>query len=215
MKSFSKISDQKSDSDFVLPNLPYSKDAFQDFGISQESFDYHHGKHHNTYVVNLNNLLKDNSKYSNLSLEEVILKAYSEKNNPMFNNAAQVWNHTFFWHSITPLKTSMSKELEALIVKSFGSVDAFLSQFKASALAQFGSGWTWLIYEKGKLEIINTSNAGIPIVDNKLPLLNVDVWEHAYYIDFRNARAGYLDKFLSAINWEFASNNLEYAKSFE
>jgi Fe-Mn family superoxide dismutase len=213
MKSFSKVSDQKSD--FVLPNLPYAKDSFKDHGISEESFDYHHGKHHNTYVVNLNKLLQDNKDYGTLSLEEIIFKSYKEKNNPLFNNSAQVWNHTFFWHSITPNKTSMSKELEDIIVKSFGSVDAFLAQFKASALAQFGSGWTWLIYDKGKLEIMNTSNAGTPIVDNKMPILNVDVWEHAYYIDFRNARVNYLDKFLSLINWEFASNNLTHAQSFE
>jgi Fe-Mn family superoxide dismutase len=213
MKSFSKVSDQKSD--FVLPNLPYAKDAFLNHGISQESFEYHHGKHHNTYVVNLNKLLQDNKEYGSLSLEEIIFKSYKEKNNPMFNNSAQVWNHTFFWHSITPNKSSMSKELEDIIVKSFGSVDAFLAQFKASALAQFGSGWTWLIYDKGKLEIMNTSNAGTPIVDNKMPILNVDVWEHAYYIDFRNARVNYLDKFLSLINWEFASNNLTHAQSFE
>jgi superoxide dismutase, Fe-Mn family len=192
---------------FILPKLPFEKDAFEPH-FSLETFEYHHEKHHNTYVVNLNNLLKDHREMCKMSLEQIIIESHG--NNPaIFNNAAQIWNHSFFWHSIKPNaggKPSDEGMLEQ-INKDFGSYEEFSSQFKQAALTQFGSGWAWLIYNTHKecLEIIKTANAETPITtDGLIPLLACDFWEHAYYIDYRNKRPDYVSIFIdNMINWDF------------
>ncbi|MCV2502491.1 MAG: superoxide dismutase [Fe] [Neisseriaceae bacterium] len=192
---------------FELPKLPYEKNALEPH-ISEETINYHYGKHHQTYVNNLNNLLAENKDYANLSLEEIIQKAPS---GGIFNNAAQVWNHTFYWNSLSP--NGGGKPTGALLEsleKSFGSFDAFVEEFTKQATANFGSGWTWLVKKSdGSLAIVNTSNADTPVKDKSLtPILTVDIWEHAYYIDYRNARPEYLKHFWELVNWEFASKNL-------
>ncbi|MBN3859547.1 superoxide dismutase [Fe] [Neisseriaceae bacterium PsAf] len=192
---------------FELPKLPYEKNALEPH-ISEETINYHYGKHHQTYVNNLNNLLAENKDYANLSLEEIIQKAPS---GGIFNNAAQVWNHTFYWNSLSP--NGGGKPTGALLEsleKSFGSFDAFVEEFTKQATDNFGSGWTWLVKKSdGSLAIVNTSNADTPVKDKSLtPILTVDIWEHAYYIDYRNARPEYLKHFWELVNWEFASKNL-------
>ncbi|QRN41482.1 MAG: superoxide dismutase [Fe] [Neisseriaceae bacterium] len=192
---------------FELPKLPYEKNALEPH-ISEETINYHYGKHHQTYVNNLNNLLADNKDYANLCLEEIIQKAPA---GGLFNNSAQVWNHTFYWNCLSPngggRPTGML--LEAL-EKNFGSFDSFVEEFTKQATANFGSGWTWLVKKAdGSLTIVNTSNADTPIKDKSLtPILTVDIWEHAYYIDYKNARPEYLKHFWELVNWEFASENL-------
>lgn len=197
---------------FNLPELPYEKDAFEPY-FSPETFDYHHGKHHNAYVTNLNNLLEENKEMHGMDLEQII-KTSHNTNNAIFNNAAQIWNHTFFWHSIkpgaggTPTGAMLDK-----INTDFGSYEEFAKQFKQAALAQFGSGWAWLVLNKNdKLEIVKTANAETPLTDNMYPLIACDVWEHAYYIDFRNKRPDYVSVFLDhMINWDFASMHMHRA----
>ena len=188
---------------FTLPDLPYAKDAFGDL-ISAETFDYHHGKHHNAYVVNLNNLQKG-TEFEALSLEEIVKKS----SGGIYNNAAQIWNHTFFWYSMK--KNGGGKPtgpLFAKIEQSFGSWDQFKTKFKDAGTGQFGSGWAWLVADGDELKIIKTSNAETPITNGVKPLLTCDVWEHAYYIDYRNRRADYIDIFLEhMVNWEFAEKN--------
>ena len=187
---------------FELPALPYAKDALAPT-ISEETIDFHYGKHHNTYVVNLNNLVAD-TDFASMSLEEIIMKSEGG----IFNNAAQIWNHTFYWNCLSPNSTSPSAELAEAINAAFGSMDEFKSKFNTSAATNFGSGWTWLVKNAdGSLEIVNTSNAGCPLTENYTPLLTIDVWEHAYYIDYRNARPKYLDSIWNIINWDFASAN--------
>ena len=192
---------------FELPKLPYEIDALAPY-ISRETLEYHYGKHHQAYVNNLNNLLPG-SGLEGLSLEEIILKS----SGGIFNNAAQVWNHTFYWHSLTPAEQSRPQPSGALakaIEAKFGSFDAFKEAFTKSATTLFGSGWSWLVQTKdGSLEIVNTSNAGTPLTDGKKPLFTCDVWEHAYYIDVRNARPKYLDNFWQVINWQFAEANFK------
>jgi Fe-Mn family superoxide dismutase len=188
---------------FELPKLPYALDALAPL-ISKETLEYHYGKHHQAYVNNLNNLIKD-TEFANKSLEDIIMTSTGG----MFNNAAQVWNHTFYWHSMIPNGNGTpSGKLADAINKKFGSFEEFKKQFTQSAVTLFGSGWTWLVKNaQGELEIMNTGNAGLPMKDGKTALLTCDVWEHAYYIDYRNVRANYVENFWKLANWEFAAKN--------
>ncbi len=190
---------------FELPKLPYELDALQPY-ISKETLEYHYGKHHQAYVTNLNNLIKD-TEFASMSLEDIIMKS----SGGMFNNAAQVWNHTFYWHCMTPKSNGQpSGALADAINKKFGSFDEFKKAFTQSAITCFGSGWTWLVKNaQGELEIVNTSNAGLPMKDGKQALLTCDVWEHAYYIDYRNLRAKYVENFWQLTNWDFVAKNFE------
>ncbi|GAK26498.1 superoxide dismutase [Fe] [Serratia liquefaciens] len=189
---------------FELPTLPYEKNALEPH-ISAETLEYHYGKHHNAYVVNLNNLLKG-SEFAGSSLEAII-KASS---GGIFNNAAQVWNHTFYWHCLSPQGGGEPQgKLAAAINQAFGSFTAFREQFSDAAVKNFGAGWTWLVKRPdGSLAIVNTSNAATPLTGEDKPLLTVDVWEHAYYIDYRNARPTYLENFWALVNWTFVEENL-------
>lgn len=181
-----------------LPKLPYEKGALSPY-ISAETLEYHYGKHHQTYVDNLNKLIVG-TEFETLSLEDIVKKAPA---GPIFNNAAQVWNHSFYFFGFTPNAKPISGKILELINRDFGSFDAFKSAFTASALWNFGSGWTWLtISPEGKLEIVNTSNAGTVLTTDKKALLTCDVWEHAYYIDTRNARPKYLENFWNLVDWE-------------
>ena len=190
---------------FTLPELPYSKEALAPH-MSQETLEFHHGKHHNAYVNNLNNLIKG-TKYENMSLEEIIMSSEG----PVFNNAAQIWNHTFFWNSLSPKGggEATGKALEA-ITKEWGNFEKFKEEFTKSAVSNFGAGWTWLVKNKdGKLAIVNTSNAHTPITTGATALLTVDVWEHAYYIDYRNERPKFINGFWALANWDFVNANLK------
>ncbi|MGL4716503.1 MAG: superoxide dismutase [Fe] [Aeromonas sp.] len=190
---------------FELPALPYAINALEPH-ISQETLEYHHGKHHNTYVVNLNNLVPG-TEFEGKSLEEIIKTSSAG----IFNNAAQIWNHTFYWHCLSPNGGGEpTGELAAAINKAFGSFAEFKDAFTKSAIGNFGSSWTWLVKKAdGSLAIVNTSNAGCPLTEaGTTPLLTVDLWEHAYYIDFRNLRPKYMETFWTLANWEFAAKNL-------
>jgi superoxide dismutase, Fe-Mn family len=196
---------------FEQPPLPFAPDALETSGMKAETFEYHFGKHHKAYVDNLNNLLKDKPEYEGKSLEDVIRMSYGDAAKAgIFNNAAQVWNHTFFWNSIkSGGGGAPTGELAAKIDAAFGSLDAFKEQFAAAAATQFGSGWAWLVEEAGTLKITKTPNAENPLVHGQKALLTLDVWEHAYYIDFRNARPAYIKNYLeNLINWDFAAQNL-------
>ncbi|NLG67112.1 MAG: superoxide dismutase [Actinobacteria bacterium] len=186
---------------FVLPELPYAKDALQPH-LSAETLDYHHGKHHNAYVTNLNNLI-EGTDFASKALEEIVLTSEGG----VFNNAAQVWNHTFYWNSMKPGGGGEpTGELAAAIAKSFGSYDAFKAEFIQAGLTQFGSGWAWLVLDNGQLKITKTGNADLPLKHGQVALLTADVWEHAYYIDYRNLRQKYLEVFLaSLVNWDAAA----------
>jgi Fe-Mn family superoxide dismutase len=190
---------------FTLPALPYAKNALAPY-ISEETLEYHYGKHHNAYVTNLNKLVAD-TEYENLSLEEIIKKTGS---GGIFNNAAQTWNHTFYWHCLSPKGgDEPTGKLADAIAKAFGSFNDFKEQFTQTAIATFGSGWAWLVQDKaGTLKITSTSNAGTPMTEGQHALMTCDVWEHAYYIDYRNARPEYLKAFWSLVNWDFAEANL-------
>jgi superoxide dismutase, Fe-Mn family len=187
-----------------LPALPYAKDALAPH-ISVETIEYHHGKHHNAYVVNLNNLIPG-TEYESMTLEEIIRKAPA---GGIFNNAAQVWNHTFYWSCLAPNGGgAASGAVAEAINKAFGSFDAFKEKFTQSCVTNFGSGWTWLVKNSdGTVELMNTSNAGCPLTSDKTPLLTCDVWEHAYYIDYRNLRPKYVEAFWNLVNWEFVNKN--------
>jgi Fe-Mn family superoxide dismutase len=191
---------------FTLPPLPWAKDALAPV-ISAETLDYHYGKHHQAYVTNLNKLTEGKPE-ANQSLESVILSAPP---GGIFNNAAQVWNHTFYWSSMKPGGGGKpTGALLELVNRDFGSADSLLQQLGEAAKTQFGSGWAWLVQDAGKLKVTATSNADLPMKHGQNALLNVDVWEHAYYIDYRNARPGYVDAFLkSLVNWDFAAKNLK------
>ncbi|MBV5308167.1 superoxide dismutase [Chromatium okenii] len=186
-----------------LPALPYAKDALAPV-ISAETIEYHYGKHHQTYVTNLNNLIAG-TEFADLSLTDIILKATGG----IFNNAAQVWNHSFYWNCLSPTGGGAPDgDLGAAIAATFGSFEEFKKQFAQAGATNFGSGWTWLVKNAdGSLEIFNTSNAGTPMTSGKTALLTVDVWEHAYYIDYRNARAKYLETIWDKINWAFVASN--------
>ena len=190
---------------FELPALPYAINALEPH-ISQETLEYHHGKHHNTYVVNLNNLVPG-TEFEGKSLEEII----KTSNGGIFNNAAQIWNHTFYWHCLSPNGGGEpTGALADAINKAFGSFAEFKDTFTKSAIGNFGSSWTWLVKKAdGSLAIVNTSNAGCPLTEaGTTPLLTVDLWEHAYYIDFRNLRPKYMETFWTLVNWEFVAKNL-------
>lgn len=186
-----------------LPKLPYALDALQPV-ISKETLEYHYGKHHQAYVTNLNNLIKD-TEFADLSLENIILKS----SGGIFNNSAQVWNHTFYWNCMTPNSSGEpTGKLADAIIKAFGSFDEFKKRFTQTAVTTFGSGWGWLVKNaKGELELLSTSNADLPMKHDKKALLTCDVWEHAYYIDYRNARPGYVENFWKLVNWEFVAEN--------
>ncbi|MEW7998385.1 MAG: Fe-Mn family superoxide dismutase [Candidatus Thiodiazotropha endolucinida] len=188
-----------------LPALPYAIDALEPV-ISKETLEFHHGKHHNTYVTNLNNLIPG-TEFENASLEDTIMKS----SGGVFNNAAQIWNHTFYWNCLRSPNDDNAPggALADAINAAFGSFDEFKKQFATSGATNFGSGWTWLVQnEDGSLEILNTSNAGTPMTSGKKALLTADVWEHAYYIDYRNARPAYLEAFWKVANWDFVASNM-------
>jgi Fe-Mn family superoxide dismutase len=186
---------------FELPALPYAKNALAPH-ISEETLEYHYGKHHQTYVTNLNNLVAGTDN-ENKSLEDIIKSA----SGGLFNNAAQVWNHTFYWHCLSPNGGGEpGGALADAISKKWGSYATFKDEFSKSAAGNFGSGWTWLVKNSdGSIDIANTSNAGTPLTDGKTPVLTCDVWEHAYYIDYRNARPKYVEAFWNLVNWEYAA----------
>jgi Fe-Mn family superoxide dismutase len=188
---------------FELPALPYANDALAPH-ISAETIEYHYGKHHQTYVTNLNNLVPG-TEFEGLSLEEIVKKS----SGGVFNNAAQVWNHTFYWHCLSPNGGGEPQgALADAINSTFGSFDQFKEEFSKCAVTTFGSGWAWLVKNAdGSLALVSTSNAGCPLTAGQTPVLTCDVWEHAYYIDFRNLRPKYLEAFWALVNWEFASAN--------
>jgi len=189
---------------FELPELPYAKDALAPH-ISAETLEFHHGKHHATYVTKLNGLVPG-TEYEGMALEDIIKKS----SGPVFNNAAQIWNHTFYWHCLSPNGGGApTGALAAAIEKQWGSFEAFKTEFDDKAVNNFGSSWTWLVKNSdGSLAITNTSNAATPLTDSGVtPLLTVDLWEHAYYIDYRNVRPQYLEAFWNLVNWEFANTN--------
>ena len=187
----------------VLPPLPFAKDALEPV-ISAETIDFHYGKHHQAYVTNLNNMVPG-TEFESASLEDIVMKA----DGGIFNNAAQVWNHTFYWNGLSPEGGGEpTGELGAEIDKAFGSFAAFKETFIKSAIGNFGSGWTWLVRNAdGSVAIVNTSNAATPLRDGLTPLLTIDVWEQAYYIDYRNARPKYLDEIWKLVNWDFVAAN--------
>lgn len=189
-----------------LRPLPYAMDALQPH-ISAETLQYHYGKHHQAYVTNLNKLLENNSELGQLSLEEIV----KNSSGAIFNNAAQVWNHDFYWDCLSPQGGGLPQgKLATLISRDFGSFESFKQQFTDLALKTFGSGWAWLVLSPaGKLELISTSNALTPLVSDNRVLMTCDVWEHAYYIDYRNARPVYLEAFWNLVNWDFVSQQLE------
>ena len=196
---------------FELPSLPFSHEALAARGMCQETLELHHGKHHQTYVNTLNGLVDANSDLQGKSVEEIVALAKNGNNLvPVFNNAGQHWNHSFFWNSLSPKGGVIPGKLEAKIVEDFGSVDAFKDSFKAASVGQFGSGWAWLVLKGGKLEIRKTPNAETPLTEAGVtPLLTMDVWEHAYYLDYQNSRPNYMDTFLtSLVNWDFVNQNL-------
>jgi superoxide dismutase, Fe-Mn family len=190
-----------------LPDLPYAKDALAPY-LSAETLEYHHDKHHAAYVNNLNNLVKDTSM-ADMALEEIIVAAEGG----VFNNAAQVWNHTFYWSCMKPAGGGTpSGSLLAAIERDFGSLEAFKQEFSQAGVTQFGSGWAWLVLEEGKLKITKTGNADLPMKHGQVALLTCDVWEHAYYIDYRNLRPKYIETFLdSLVDWDFVADNLAKA----
>ncbi|MEH2182364.1 superoxide dismutase [Nostoc sp.] len=198
---------------FVQPPLPFEKDALESYGMKAETLEYHYGKHHKAYVDNLNKLT-EGTELADKSLEEVIKVSFKDSSKAgIFNNAAQVWNHTFFWNSLKPQGGGTpTGELAAKIDKDFGGFDKFKEEFSNAAATQFGSGWSWLIDDGGTLKVIKTPNAENPLAHGQKALLTLDVWEHAYYIDFKNARPAFIKNFLDNLaNWDFAAENLAKA----
>ena len=189
----------------TLPDLPYARDALAPH-VSAETLEYHHGKHHNAYVTNLNNLV-EGTPWASKSLEEIVRGA---EPGGLFNNAAQVFNHTFYWNCLSPAGGGEpSGALGSAISEAFGGFAAFKEQFTRAAVTHFGSGWAWLVKDTaGKLSIETTANAGCPLTEGKTPLLTCDVWEHAYYIDYRNARPQYVEAFWNLVNWDFVASQL-------
>ena len=193
---------------FTLPDLPYAKGALAPY-LSEETLEYHHGKHHNAYVTNLNGLIEGTEHVSS-SLEDIILAS----DGGIFNNAAQVWNHSFYWKCMKPGGGGApSGELAKAIDETFGSYEAFSKEFTQAAVTQFGSGWAWLVVEDGALKIVKTGNADLPLKHGQTALLTVDVWEHAYYIDYRNLRPKYVETFLgNLVDWDFVAANYAAAR---
>ena len=195
---------------FELPSLPYASDALAPY-MSSETLDFHHGKHHQTYVTNLNNLVKDTDMQDS-SLEEIVLQSSKDPSMAgIFNNAGQHWNHILFWQCMKPNGGgSMPSELESRITSDLGGIDQFKEAFIQAGITQFGSGWAWLAIDNGKLVVTKSPNASNPLVDGMKPILGCDVWEHSYYIDYRNKRPDYLKAFLdSMVNWEFVASQLD------
>ncbi len=186
-----------------LMTLPYALDALEPL-MSKETLEFHYGKHHQTYVNNLNNLIAG-TKFENSTLVEIVL----ESEGGLFNNSAQVYNHDFFWKGLTPTQSEIPSKVEEVLCKTFGSVEKFKEEFTAKAIGQFGSGWAWLVQDENQeLKIVTTSNAANPLTQNLKPVLVCDVWEHAYYIDVRNARPKFLENFWKLVNWNFVEENL-------
>jgi superoxide dismutase, Fe-Mn family len=187
-----------------LPALPWPKDSLAPH-ITPETLDFHHGKHHNAYVTKLNELIPG-TEFAEMSLEDIIKKS----SGGIFNNAAQIWNHTFYWNCLTPKGGGApTGAINDKINAAFGSFEKFKEQMTNSALTNFGSGWTWLVQDStGNVKLHNTSNAGCPLTEGLRPLLTIDVWEHAYYIDYRNARPKYVEAYWNLVNWDFANKNL-------
>lgn len=197
---------------FELPPLPYAGDALEPH-ISANTLSFHHGKHHQAYVTNLNNLVKD-TDLAGKSLEEIIKAVAGDASKAgIFNNAAQVWNHTFYWNSMKPNGGGKpTGDIAAKIDADFGSYDKFVEEFKAAGATQFGSGWAWLVLDGGKLKVTKTPNADLPMAHGQTAILTMDVWEHAYYLDFQNRRPDYIATFLDKlVNWDFANANLKAA----
>ena len=195
---------------FELPTLPYGKNALAPH-ISENTINYHYGKHHQAYVTNLNNLISG-TDLADKSLEEIIKISANDKTKAgIFNNSAQVWNHTFYWHSMKPNGGGKpSGEVLKHIESDFGSYENFVTEFKNAGATQFGSGWAWLVLDSGKLKVVKTGNAETPLTTTAKPLMTMDVWEHAYYLDFQNARPTYIDTFLNhLVNWDFVNENLK------
>ncbi len=193
---------------FTLSPLPYALSALEPH-ISARTLEFHHGKHHQAYVDNLNKLIAG-TELENKTLEEIIISSYKQADQAaIFNNAAQAYNHDFYWQSLSPVLDKPSIEMEKMIITSFGTWDSFVDQFTTLALSQFGSGWIWLTMEAGKLKLIKTANADTPIAHGQKPLLVVDVWEHAYYLDYQNRRGDYVKNILvNLCHWSFADKNL-------
>lgn len=197
-------------SPFVLPDLPYAQNALEPY-ISANTLSFHHGKHHNTYVTNLNNLVP-NTKFASMNLEQIIKESHGDKEAvAIFNNAAQVWNHTFFWHSMKQNGGGKpTGKILSQIEKDFGDYGSFATALKNAGVTQFGSGWAWLTWDGSKLLISKTGNADLPLTQSQKPILTIDVWEHAYYLDYQNRRVDYLTIMLEhLINWDFALSNFE------
>lgn len=194
---------------FILPDLPYAKDAFGDI-LTAETFDYHHGKHHKAYVDKVNGWI-DEKGLAGLTLNQTIAKAQSTGDKGLFNNAAQIWNHSFYWQCLSPEAQSPTGKLKEMIDADFGSTESLLEALKTESVNHFASGWGWLVLDGDKLKVTSLHDADTPVVhDGMKPLLTLDVWEHAYYIDYRNARPVYLDTLLNkAINWDFVAQNLD------
>ncbi|HSM29365.1 MAG TPA: superoxide dismutase [Woeseiaceae bacterium] len=198
-----------------LPELPYAMDALEPH-ISAKTMECHYGKHHRAYVDKLNKLI-EGTQFEDLPLEQIIVSARDKAEIDILNNAAQAWNHTFFWQSLSPTGQSEPVgRIRDLIEDEFGGIDTFKKKFRAAATSQFGSGWTWLVLDSGKLRIMSTSNADSPIGTHMTPLLTLDVWEHAYYLDYQNERARYVDAFLDKlIDWRFALDNVQVGEKGE
>ncbi len=195
---------------FTQAPLPFAKDALESYGMKAETFDYHYGKHHAAYVANLNKLV-EGTPMENMAIEDVIKQSYNDTSKTgIFNNAAQVWNHTFFWNSLKAGGGGApTGELAAKIDAAFGSFDKFKEEFSNAAATQFGSGWAWLVDDGGTLKVTKTPNAENPLVHGQKPLLTLDVWEHAYYLDFQNARPAFIKNYLdNLVNWDFVAQNL-------
>ncbi len=194
---------------FALPELPYAKDSFGDI-ISAETFEFHHGKHHNAYVTQANDQL-GGAGLEGAKLSEVIRKAKDTGNQKLFNASAQIWNHSFYWLGLSPEKQEPTGKLKDMIERDFGSKDELLTKLKAESAGHFASGWGWLVLDGDTLKVTSLHDADSPVAyDGMTPLLTIDVWEHAYYIDYRNARPSYLDAVLqNAINWDFVAQNLD------
>ena len=198
---------------FTQLALPFASDALESYGMKAETFEYHYGKHHKAYVDNLNKLV-DGTELANQSLEEVIQIAFGDSAKAgIFNNAAQVWNHSFFWNCLKPAGGGApTGALAAKIEQDFGSFEKFKEEFSTAAATQFGSGWAWLVDDGGTLKVMKTPNAENPLAHGKKALLTIDVWEHAYYIDFKNARPGFIKNFLdNLVNWDFVAENFAKA----
>ncbi|WP_026986481.1 superoxide dismutase [Fodinicurvata fenggangensis] len=197
---------------FELPKLPYAQDALEPY-YSERTLSFHHGKHHQAYVTKTNDLVSG-TELEGKSIEDVIRAAKSSNNTTLFNQSAQVWNHTFFWHSMKPGGGGKpTGDVASKIDEAYGSHDKFVEEYKAKAAGNFGSGWTWLVLEGGKVKIVNTDDADTPLVnDGQTPLLTIDVWEHAYYLDYQNRRPDFVQAFFDhLVNWDFVNENLSKA----